>query len=117
MITDSLLDRIVSYLETDITHIGLGTGSAPIVSDTSLASETERKAATSFIDDTTLVCEGFWDETEANGVTYTNAGVFGNGATSTIGTGELFAGGALNAEKDNTQTLTVSIEITVEAVN
>lgn len=117
MITNALLNRIVALLDVDITHIGIGTGAAPAVGDTTLASETQRKATTSLIDGATLILEGFWDESEANGVTFTNAGVFGNGATGTIGSGQLFAGGAINVPKTDTQSLTVSVEITVEAVN
>lgn len=113
-ITDAALNNILDFLETQISHVGIGTGSAPTGTDTSLASETERKLATKFLDDNTLVVEGFWDVSEANSVTYSNAGTFGNGATGTVGTGELFAGGEIDVEKINTETLTVTFEITVE---
>jgi hypothetical protein len=116
-VANSLLDFIVTQMDADITHIGIGTGTAPAPGDTLLASEAQRKAATKLIDGTTLIKEGFWDTNEANGVTYTNAAVFGDGATDTLGTGKYRAGGAINIPKDNTQSLTVSIEITVEAVN
>lgn len=115
--TTALINRIVAYLNTDISHIGIGTGAAPVVGSTTLASEAQRKLSTNLVDGATLVIDGFWDETEANGVTYTNAGAFGNGATATLGTGQLFSGGAINIAKDNTQSLTVSVEILVEAVN
>lgn len=117
MVTNALITRLINYLNTDITHIGIGTGAAPTASSTTLSSEAQRKAVTKLIDANTLVLDGFWDTGEANGVTYTNGGVFGNGATATLGTGQLFAGGAINVAKDNTQSLTVSVEITVEAVN
>lgn len=113
MVTNAGLNRIISFLDGDLTHLSLGTGVAPVNTDTTLPNEAIRKASTSFIDNFTLIKELFLDETEGNGVTYTNAGVFGNGATATIGTGELFAGGAINIVKDNTQSFTLSIEITV----
>lgn len=118
MVTDSLITRIVNYLDSDIGYIGIGTGTNAITeTSTLLDNETYRKATTNIIDENTLILEAFWDETEANGNTYTEAGCFGNSATVTLDTGELFVGGAINVEKDNTQSLTISIEITVEAVN
>jgi uncharacterized protein (UPF0254 family) len=115
--TDALVSRIVALLDADITYIGIGTGAAPTVGSTTLPSESLRKLVTTLVDADTLVLDGFWDETEANGVTYTNAGAFGNGATASTGTGELDVGGAINVVKDNTQSLTVSIEILIQAVN
>lgn len=115
-VTDALINRVVGFLEGDITHISVGTGAEPSEASTTLASESLRKLTTKFIDETTLICEGYWDENEGNGVTYTNAGVFGNGATDSLGTGELFAGGGINIPKTNTQSMTVSIEITVEQI-
>lgn len=116
-VADSTIEFILDALDTDITHIGIGTGGAPAVGDTDLADEAQRKAVTSLTDGNTLIKEGFWDTGEGNGVTYTNAAIFGNGATSTIGTGSYRVGGVINVEKDETQSLTVSIETTVEAVN
>jgi hypothetical protein len=117
LVTDPLINRIINYLNSDITHIGLGTGAEPTVSSTTLDLEAVRKTTTKLIDQNTLIFEGYWDESEANGTTYTNTGVFGNGATNTLGSGELFAGGGINVPKDNKQSLTVSVEIVVEAVN
>lgn len=116
-VADSLIAFIVAAMDGDITHIGIGTGAAPASSDTLLASETERKIGTKLIDENVLIVEGFWDTGEANGVTYTNAAVFGDSATSTIGTGKQRVGGAINVGKTNTESLTVSVEITAEAVN
>lgn len=87
------------------------------VQDTILNNEQYRKLATLLVDGDTLVMDGFWDENEANGLTYTNAGAFGDGATASTGTGVLDVGGVINVQKDNTQSLTVSVEILVEAVN
>lgn len=118
IVFDNYIAELLSKLESDITHVGIGDGATPLVeSDTSLDNETLRKTVTSLIDGNTLILEGYWDETEGNGTTYTETGVFWDGATDTIDTGSLAAGGQINVIKDATQTLTVSIEISVEAVN
>ncbi len=117
VITSGGLSRALELLSNDITHIAIGTGAAPGESDLSLPGESQRKAATSIIDGNTLIKEGYWDENEGNGITYINSGLLCDGATDTLGTGTLFGGGEINALKDKTQSLTVSIEITVEAVN
>lgn len=117
MVTDSLIAWVVTQINTDVDYIGIGTGATPTASSTTLASEQFRKLADKFIDGNIAVFEGFWDESEANGLTYTNAGIFGNGDTATLGSGQLFAGGAINIPKTSTQSMTVSIEISVEAVN
>jgi hypothetical protein len=114
--TQAYIDRLISLSMTDITHIAIGTGASPGATATDLDGEALRKTATKFVDQNTLICEGFWDESEGNGQTYTNTAVFGNGATDELGTGELFEGGAISVPKDSTQSLTVSIEITIEAV-
>lgn len=116
-VADSTIALIMNLLDTDISHIGIGTGAAPATGDNLLAGETQRKAVTTLIDGNTLIKEGFWDTGEGNGVAYTNAAIFGGGATGAIGTGSYRVGGAINVEKDNTQSLTVSVETTVEAVN
>jgi hypothetical protein len=115
--TDALINRTIALLAADIPYVGIGTGVAPTTASTKLPNEASRKLATLLIDGNTIVLDGFWDETEANGVTYTNAGAFGNGATNSSGSGQLDVGGTINVVKDNTQSLTVSIEILVEAVN
>lgn len=113
MITNSLISNIQDRLEADLNYIGIGTGAAPTQGSTSLASEQSRKTVNITRDANTSIFEGYWDETEANGTTYTNTGVFING-TETVDSGLLGAGGAINVQKNNTQSLTVSIEITVE---
>jgi hypothetical protein len=112
-VTNKLLQRVINYLNDDITHIALGTGIVPNAESTLLDGETNRKLSDNNIDGNTLIVEGFWDTSEGNG-TYTNAGCFGNGATDTIETGELFTGGAVDITKNSTQSLTLTIEITIE---
>ncbi|MGF9711709.1 hypothetical protein [Paenibacillus naphthalenovorans] len=116
-VTDSLINWTITQIFNEIGYIGIGTGVEPTQSSVTLQNEGSRKAVDKFIDLNTAIIEGFWDETEANGVTWTNAAVFGNGDTAIIGSGNVFAGGAINIPKTNTQSMTVSVEITVEAVN
>lgn len=115
--TDALLNKLISLLDQNAGYAAIGTGTAPIASDALLAGEQSRKATTSFVDGFTLIKESYWDETEANGVNFTNAGLFGDGATSGLNTGSLFVGGPINVFKDPTESLTISVEITLEAVN
>ena len=113
MITDNLIDLILDTLEAELTYIGMGTGAAPDAADDLLDTEVERKACSYLRDGNTTVLDAYWDETEGNGVTYTNAGAFYDGNAS-VETGHLGAGGVINAAKTNKQSLTVSIEINVE---
>ncbi|WP_069649633.1 hypothetical protein [Caloranaerobacter ferrireducens] len=114
MVTNAGLSRLLTLLDNELTHIGIGIGTAPTINDTTLDNEQLRKQASSLIDGFTLVKEIYFDETEGNGINFTNAGVFGNSATDIVGTGELFSGGSINVAKNNTQSLTISFEITVE---
>lgn len=115
--TRALLNKLIELLDTDADYVAIGTGTAPSDTDVTLSNEQSRKFTTSFVDGFTLIKEGYWDETEANGVSFTNAGLFGDGATSTLNTGDLFVGGPINVTKNSTESLTISIEITFEAVN
>lgn len=118
IITDAAISRSIELIEADINYLGIGTGTTPLAAvDTLLDNEQYRQATTNTIDENTLIIEAYWDETQANGNTYTEAGCFCDGATSSINTGTLFSGGQINVAKDNTQSLTVSIEILFEAVN
>lgn len=115
--TNAYLIRLLTLSSAEILYLGIGNGAAPTTASTTLDGETTRKLATQLIDGNTLVLDAFWDETEANGITYLNAGAFGVGATGTVGTGILDVGGTINVAKDSTQSLTVSVEILFEAVN
>lgn len=115
VVTESMIDLILDELEDRLDYIGIGTGAAPAASDTALASEATRKATTYLRDVDTTVIEGYWESSEGNGVSYTNAGIFIDG-NATPGTGTLAGGGAISVAKTAAISLTVSIEITVEAV-
>ena len=115
--TDAGILRIIELLETDIKYIGIGTGTFSGESATLLDNETDRKPVTASSVDNVLILDGYWDETEGNGVTYLESGCFCDGATASIDSGTLFAGSTISVIKDSTQSLTISVEITVEAVN
>ncbi|NOK15284.1 hypothetical protein [Corallococcus exercitus] len=116
MINNSGLARVIELLDADLTIIAVGTGAAPTREATQLTSELLRKSVSeTFIDGNILVKELFLNENEANG-TLTELGLFGDGATTTPGTGSLFASSAANIVKNNTQSLTVSFEIEVQEV-
>lgn len=117
MITDTGLNRLLTIFGTELSHIGLGTGTPPIQSNTLLSNEQLRKQVTDpLIDGTTLVSEIYLDENEGNGLNFSEVGIFCDGASNTMDTGKLFAGGGMDKTKDNTQSLTVSFEITVMEV-
>ena len=116
MIHTSGITRVLALLNTDATHIAIGSGSAPTVASTQLTTETLRKAiTTSLIDGNALVKEVFIDESEGNG-TITELGLFVNGATISAGSGQLLTSGTAALLKDNTQSLTISFEIEVKEV-
>lgn len=114
MITDVLLNKIVADIDGALTHIALGNGRIPSVSDTKLEGEKIRKVADSYIDQNTIIKELYLDENEGNDLTFTNVGLFGEGATSAIGTGSLMTGGRMDLQKGLKQSVTISLEITVE---
>lgn len=116
MINNSGLARVRDLINADLTVIVVGTGTAPIATATQLTTELLRKdISETMIDGNIIIKELYLNETEANG-TLTELGVLGNGATSTPGTGELFASSSSNIVKDNTQSLTISVEIEIKEV-
>lgn len=115
MITDAGLARVLALINQDLEYFGLGSGLPPDVSSESLDQEVIRKAAATTVDGETLIKEVYLDETEGNGIHLTSAGIFGDGASSALGTGKLFAGSEIDVSKDQYESITVSIEITVEA--
>lgn len=111
MINDSGIQRAIALLNADLTVIAIGTGAAPTRTATQLTTESLRKTVSeTLIDGSILVKELFLSENEGN-VTITEWGIFCNGATVTPGTGQLFASTGSNVVKNNTQSLTLSVEI------
>lgn len=110
------MQRVLELMRTDITHIGVQSGSQPEPYSTKLDGEFARKAIVdALIDGNILVLDGFFDETEAIGH-ITGFGAFGSGATNAIDSGELFAASSADMEKTGADTLTLSAEITVRRV-
>lgn len=117
MISSTGLARIITLLDSELTAIAVGTGATPSYTAQQLTNETFRKVVSNtFTDGLTLVKELYLDTTEANG-TLTEWGIFGQGATGTAGSGKLFASTGANIVKNNTQSLTLSIEIDVLEVS
>lgn len=117
VVTNQLVQSILTSVDTLVTHVGIGTGSAPTDQSVALSGEVARKQAITYTDSNTIIKEVFFDESEVNDVQLTNAGSFGVGATDVVGTGALLTGGLIDVFKNNRQSLTVSMEITVEAIN
>jgi hypothetical protein len=116
MIHDSGLSRVVDLLNTDLTVMAIGTGAAPVRGDTQLPSEYLRKEVTeSALDGNILIKELYLDESTGN-TTITAWGVLGSGATESSGTGALFASTGGSITKNDTQSLTLSVEIEVVEV-
>lgn len=116
MINDSGIQRAIALLNADLAIIAIGTGAAPARTATQLTAEALRKSVSeTLIDGNILVKELFLSENEGN-TTITEWGIFCNGATVTTGTGQLFASTAANVVKNNTQSLTLSVEIEVMEV-
>jgi len=108
MISDQLLTATVAYLNQAMTHIGVGNGAGPDTDDVVLADELLRKTATSYIDGNTVIKEIYIDETELNGEDLSAVGLYGDNNTV------LFAGGGISQQKDAGESLTISVEISVE---
>lgn len=114
IVTRGLLNRAAQLIATDITYMGIGTGLPVTVDSTLLDSELTRKATTEFIDENIILEEIFFDTEEINGVEIKTIGLFGQGATSIVNTGVLMLGDNVSLNKDSTESLTLSCEITVE---
>ena len=84
-------------------YFAIGTGSITATSptDTSLANEIWRKAPTSFSVTGTLVDINIQMATTDAQAVFTNCGIFGNGASSTLGSGSLLTHALFSFSKGN----------------
>lgn len=114
VITNSLLIAIVDLIDDEISYGGVGNGVAPQQVDTSLDSELIRKLVTGYKDNTTLIKEIYLAENEANGVNYSNTGLFNHEATNLVDTGKLLFGSDVDFTKNATENATISFEITIK---
>jgi hypothetical protein len=100
-----------------ITYVAVGTGGgAPANGDTQLATELTRKAIAGASNaSNVLTVDGFFNETEANGV-LTEAAIFGNGdatqASATANSGILYSRVTISETKTATESLTVTWTLT-----
>jgi len=104
---------VLEYLKNNLKNIGLATGEKPLLDTaTQLTDEVIRKEITSpLIDGNILVSEIYLDETEGNDLLFKSMGLINGEFADVIGEGELFISGQMNEQKDNTQSLTISIEL------
>jgi hypothetical protein len=93
--------------------VGTGPIIAVSVGDTSLSTELYRTAPSTFtIAGNTVNISTFYGSTNGNGV-YTNAGLYGGGATATLGTGVLYTHALYAFTKANGFSLTSDYLLTV----
>lgn len=109
MISDKTIQSIVTALNNDLTHIGIGNGGEPLPSDSTLDGEIIVKEVESYVDGNEIIKEIYLDENEANGLTIKNVGLYDE-------MNELRAGGPLNISKSENESMTISVEIEVERV-
>lgn len=97
-----------------ITYCALGTGaSTPAVGDTAMVTELIRKLiSVPSVAENVATFQTFFQTTEANG-TLTEAGLFGDNATATPGSGTMYAHTTISKVKTSSQTLTVYWSVTI----
>lgn len=110
-ITTAALQRLLDLLDPDLTHIALDAGTP---TEAGLENEHYRaQLAPAFRDGNTTVREIYLDETQGNG--HTGGFVLLANATDTPGTGILFSfEDAVNVDKSERDSLTISVELTLE---
>lgn len=116
IVNNGLISKLLQAMDNDISYIGIGNGSSPSSSDSILPGEIIRKPTLTYFDQNTIVKETYYDESEANDIQFTNAAAIISNSILPA-TGVIAVSGEIDAIKTNRQSLTVSIEITVEAVN
>lgn len=106
----------IEDLALTINYGAVGAGAVPVVGDTGLLGEVQRKPMSNVtVLGNEMLLEVFFDETDANGSILTNAAMLYKG-TNSSGTGTVILASALNLEKTSAKTLTLSGEITVTEV-
>jgi len=110
MITQAGIQRILDLLDADLTHIALDAGTP---TEVGLQDEHFRQALTAPLRDGSIsIYEVYLDETQGNG--HTGGIALIAQGTDTPGTGQLFSIDPVNIDKTNLQSLTISIEVSVE---
>jgi len=100
--------------DCDITYIAVGTdATAPDIADTTLGTELDRNTLTSIAAaGTAVTVKGFFGAADANGA-LEEMGLFGEAASATPDSGTLFNHAAISETKSSSETLTISITITI----
>lgn len=97
-----------------ITYCAVGTSNTtPVVGDTSLNAELYRKlVSVRSVNNNVAQFQTFYNQNEANG-TLKEAGLFGDAATTTPGSGTLYAHTLIDRTKSSSDTLTLTWSVTV----
>ncbi len=97
-----------------ITYCAVGTGStAPALADIAMQTELARKLiSVRTVDGKTAVFQTFFTTSEGNG-TLREAGLFGDDASATSGSGTLFCRVAISRTKTSSDTLTITWNVTI----
>jgi len=118
LIVDAGANLIRDFLKGDsvsgLTHLALGTGTtSPSTNDVGLENETYRKAFTDVaVENRLLRIAVFFTSSEYAG-DISELGLFGNGATDTLGTGTMYSRTTIaTITKSNTEPLTVEWTLT-----
>jgi len=108
----SIMDRFTGANTGEITYLELGNGTAtPSVTDTSLGNGLYRKKITSRKrEGLKFYSSTFIPSTEGN-YTYKEIGLFGDDATSTLGSGTLYTRALINETKTAAESLTIDYDI------
>lgn len=112
-IADALIGTITNNRGI-ITYCALGTGIvAPVLGNTAMGTELYRKAiSVRSVSGNIATFQTFYTATEVTG-TLTEAGLFGDDASATAGTGTLFARTLISRVKTSSDTLTLNWTLTV----
>lgn len=113
VIANQLTSASPSPASPRINYSALGTNtSTPANGDTTLGTETFRKAIASQTNSNNVAyCTAFYTATEVSG-TFREAGLFING-TGTVDSGVLFSRVAINITKTTSETLTIDYTLTI----
>jgi hypothetical protein len=113
-ITNDGLSKILEVIKNEFTHVGLGNATGNLSNaSTQLSNEFYRLQVTEdFVDGQTAVIEIYIDENQGNGV-IKQVGLFAQG-TSAPNSGTLTVAENVDLSKSNTESMTISFEITLE---
>lgn len=111
---NTIANRLIGSSVGYITYCALGTGStAPVAGNTTLGTELFRKlVSVKSVSTNIATFQTFFTSSEGNG-TLGEAGLFGDDATASSGTGTLFSRLLISRVKSSSDTLTLTWTITI----